>query len=247
MPNLTKGATVPGLYSHIAHSDVKEETDIPQPFKGARPKQTKQRGRGKGKQPQQKIKNPQVQIQDDQYNYEDTNNYYHTENYRGQSRGHRPYRGKNIGCFFRGQNLCGRGQQNQNPYQGQYQNNGYQGHNYQGNRDLHQNQHRNFQQGNNYGQPRGRSCGRGRGRGRGTYHGCGCSRSNYRGNTNYQYHQYCGHDDEYQTDQYGPPCALCSGYNHSPKHCFKGEHDINDIMEKMNISGHQSQSGSLYS
>ena len=23
--------------------------------------------------------------------------------------------------------------------------------------------------------------------------------------------------------------------NHSPKHCFKGEHDINDIMEKMNI------------
>ena len=47
--------------------------------------------------------------------------------------------------------------------------------------------------------------------------------------------------------QYGPPCALCGGYNHSPKHCFKGEHDINDIMEKMNISGHQSQSGSLYS
>ena len=38
-----------------------------------------------------------------------------------------------------------------------------------------------------------------------------------------------------------------SGYNHSPKHCFKGEHDINDIMEKMNISRHQSQSGGLYS
>ena len=33
-----------------------------------------------------------------------------------------------------------------------------------------------------------------------------------------------------------PPCALRSGYNHSPKHCFKGEHDINHIMEKMNIS-----------
>ena len=31
------------------------------------------------------------------------------------------------------------------------------------------------------------------------------------------------------------------------KHCFKGEHDINDIMEKMNISGHQSQSSGLYS
>ena len=33
----------------------------------------------------------------------------------------------------------------------------------------------------------------------------------------------------------------------TPKHCFKGEHDINDIMEKMNINGHQSQSSSLYS
>ena len=49
------------------------------------------------------------------------------------------------------------------------------------------------------------------------------------------------------TDQYGPPCALCGRYNDSPKHCFRGEHDINDIMEKMNINGHQSQSSSLYS
>ena len=56
-----------------------------------------------------------------------------------------------------------------------------------------------------------------------------------------------GHDDDYQPDQYGPPCALCGGYNHSPKHCFKGEHDINDIMEKMNISGHHSQQSGLYS
>ena len=47
-------------------------------------------------------------------------------------------------------------------------------------------------------------------------------------------------------DQYGLPCALCGGYNHSPKDCFKGEHDINDIMEKMNINGHQSQSSGLY-
>ena len=31
------------------------------------------------------------------------------------------------------------------------------------------------------------------------------------------------------------------------KHCFKGEHDINNIMEKVNISGHQSQQSSLYS
>ena len=29
------------------------------------------------------------------------------------------------------------------------------------------------------------------------------------------------------------PFTLCGGYNHSPKQCFKGEHNINDIMEKM--------------
>ena len=50
LPNLTKGTAVPGLYSHIAHSNDKEETEIPQPFKGARSKQPKTRGRGKGKQ-----------------------------------------------------------------------------------------------------------------------------------------------------------------------------------------------------
>ena len=59
--------------------------------------------------------------------------------------------------FFRGQNLHGRGQSNQNPYQGQYQNNSYQGYNYKGNQGLYHNPCRNFQQDNNYGQFRGRS------------------------------------------------------------------------------------------
>ena len=63
LPNLIKGTAVPGLYSHIAHSDDKEEMDIPQPFKGAWPKQPKTRGGGKGKQPQQKLKTPPVQVQ----------------------------------------------------------------------------------------------------------------------------------------------------------------------------------------
>ena len=102
---------------------------------------------------------------------------------------------------------------------------------------------RNFPQGNSNGQSRGRS----HGRGRGNYHGRGHSRPNYQGNANYQYHQYYVHDDKYQMDQYGPPCGLCGGYNHSPKHCFKGEYDINDIMEKMNNNGHQTQSSGLYS
>ena len=48
-----------------------------------------------------------------------------------------------------------------------------------------------------------------------------------------------------QTKQYGPPCSLCRGFNHSPKHCYKGEHDINNIMEKMSINPHQQQ-GNLY-
>ena len=243
LPNLTKGTAVPSLYLHIAHSNDKEETDIPQPFKGALPKQLKTRGGGKGEQPQQKPKTPPVQVQEDQYTYDDTNNYYHNENYRGQPTGCRPCRGQNTGRFFRGQILRGGGQHNQNPYQGQYQSNSYQGNNYQGNHGLYHNPSRNFQQGNNYGQFRGRS----HGHGRGNYYRHSHGRSNYQGNNNYQYHQYYGHDDEYQTDQYGPPCALCGGYNHSTKHCFKGEHDINDIMEKMNISGDQSQSSGLYS
>ena len=49
MPMMATGATVPGLYSHIAHSVDKEEGDIPQPFKGAKPKQTRGRGKPKGK------------------------------------------------------------------------------------------------------------------------------------------------------------------------------------------------------
>ena len=159
LPTLAKGTTFPGLYSHIAHSNDKDEMDIPQPFKGACPKQPKSRGRGKGKQPQQKPKNPPPQTQGDQYNYEDTNNYYHNENYRGQSRGRRPYRGQNTGHSFRGQNFRGRGQRNWNTYQGQYQNDGYQSNNYQGNQGFYHNPRRTFSQGNNYGQFRGRSCG----------------------------------------------------------------------------------------
>ena len=48
MPVMATGATVPGLYSHIAHSVDKEEGDIPQPFKGTKPKQTRGRGKPKG-------------------------------------------------------------------------------------------------------------------------------------------------------------------------------------------------------
>ena len=62
-------------------------------------------------------------------------------------------------------------------------------------------------------------------------------------NGTYQY-QYYTHDP--QSEQYSPPCSLCGGFNHSPKHCYKGEHDINNIMEKMSINPHQSQQNNLY-
>ena len=73
MPALTKGAAVPSLYSHIVQSEDKEETEIPQAFKGVKPKQNKTKGRGKDKQ-QQKQNPPPVQIQEEQYPYEDTIN-----------------------------------------------------------------------------------------------------------------------------------------------------------------------------
>ena len=47
LPTLAKDTAVPGLYSHIAHSNDKDEMEIPQPFKGAHPKQPKPRGRGR--------------------------------------------------------------------------------------------------------------------------------------------------------------------------------------------------------
>ena len=57
MPLVTTGTEVPGLYSHIAHSVDKEEAEIPPPFKGAKPKQTRGRGKSKGK-PQGHRQNP---------------------------------------------------------------------------------------------------------------------------------------------------------------------------------------------
>ena len=87
---------------------------------------------------------------------------------------------------------------------------------------------------------------RGRGWGQGPQHFRGCShgRSNFQNNTGTYQYQYYTHDK--QSEQYGPPCSLCGGFNHSPKYCYKGEHDINNIMEKMSINPHQSQHSNLY-
>ena len=87
---------------------------------------------------------------------------------------------------------------------------------------------------------------RGQGHGHGPQHfrGCGHGRANYQTNNGMYQYQYYTHDQ--QSEQYGPPCSLCGGFNHFPKHCYKGEHDINNIMEKMSINPHQSQQSNLY-
>ena len=88
-PMMATGATVPGLYSHIAHSVDKEEGKIHQPFKGAKPKQT----RGRGKPQEQRQNPPKAQEAEETYAYGNPNNYYHNDNYNAPSlsRGHRPF------------------------------------------------------------------------------------------------------------------------------------------------------------
>ena len=92
MPMMATGATVPGLYSHIAHLVDKEEGEIPQPFKGTKPKQTRGRGKPKGKPQEQRQNPPKAQEAEETYTYENPNNYYH--NAPSQSRGRRPYNGQ---------------------------------------------------------------------------------------------------------------------------------------------------------
>ena len=92
MPMMATGATVLGLYTHIVHLVDKEEGEIPQPFKSAKPKQTKGRGKPKGKPQEQRQNPPKAQEADETYTYENPNNYYH--NAPSQNRGHRPYNGQ---------------------------------------------------------------------------------------------------------------------------------------------------------
>ena len=104
MPLVTTGATVPGLYSHIAHLVDKDEEELPLPFKGAKPKQTRGRGKPKGKPQGHRQNPPKDQEADEAYTYDNTNNYYHNDNYTtpGQNRGHRPFNGQSGSRQFRG-------------------------------------------------------------------------------------------------------------------------------------------------
>ena len=104
MPLMATGATVPGLYSHIAHSVDKEEGKRPSPFKGAKPKQTRGRGKPKGKPQEQRQNPPKTQEADETYTYDSPNNYYHNDTYTApsQNRGCRPFNGQGSNQQFRG-------------------------------------------------------------------------------------------------------------------------------------------------
>ena len=96
IPLVTTGATIPGLYLHIAHSVDKEEEEIPPPFKGAKLKQTRGRGKPKGKPQGHRQNLPKAQEADETYTYDSPNNYYHNDNYTAlsQNRGCRPFNGQ---------------------------------------------------------------------------------------------------------------------------------------------------------
>ena len=104
MPLMATGATVPGFYSHIAHSVDKEEGKIPQPFKGAKPKQTRGRGKPKEKPQNHRPSPPKAQKTDETYAYDSPNNYYHNDNYTAPSQNHgrRPFNGQVSNRQFRG-------------------------------------------------------------------------------------------------------------------------------------------------
>ena len=100
MPMMAIGATVLGLYSHIAHLVDKEEGEIPQPFKDAKPKQTRGRGKPKGKPQEQRQNPPKAQETDETYTYKNPNNYHH--NAQSQNRDCRPYNGQSGNRQFKG-------------------------------------------------------------------------------------------------------------------------------------------------
>ena len=85
IPMMATGATVLGLYSHIVHSVDKEEGEILQPFKGAKPKQTRGRDKPKGKPHEQRQNPSKAQEANETYAYESPNNYYYNDNYNAPS------------------------------------------------------------------------------------------------------------------------------------------------------------------
>ena len=111
-PILQGAGAVPSLYSHIAQFQDQDSDNSPKPFKS-----TKGRGgnkSGKSKQKSQQQPQPPPPPPEEEEQYEETNNHYHNENYRGNNRGHKPYRDQQGSSHkhYRGSQQRGKGQQN---------------------------------------------------------------------------------------------------------------------------------------
>ena len=93
----------------------KEEGEIPPPFKGAKPKQTRGRAKPKGKPQDHRQNPPKAQRADETYTYDSPNDYYHNDNYTApsQNRGRRPFNGQGGNQQFRGFTKRSRGQRPQ--------------------------------------------------------------------------------------------------------------------------------------
>ena len=86
-PLILQGAiAVPSLYSYIVQSQDQDSDNIPKPFKSTKGRGGKKSGKGKQKSQQQP--QPPPPPPEEEEHYEETNNYYHNENYRGNNRGH---------------------------------------------------------------------------------------------------------------------------------------------------------------
>ena len=191
MPLGTTGATVPGLYSHIAHSVDKDEAEIPPPFKGAKPKQTRGRGKPKEKPQGHRQNLPKDQEADESFTYDNTNNYYHNDNYTapGKNQGHRLFNGQSGSLQFRGFTQQSRAQRPQYN-QCQFQNYRFQRGTYQSSCNQYSHHHKPYFQGNQSNSYRGRCHGWGPQQTRGR----GCDRANYQNNNNNYQYQYYTHD-----------------------------------------------------
>ena len=112
---MATGASIPGLYSHITHLVDKEEGELPPPFKGVKLKQTRGRGKPKGKPQDHRQNPPKAQEADETYAYDSPNNYYHNDNYIAPSQNHgcRPFNGQGGNQQFRGFTQRSRGQRPQ--------------------------------------------------------------------------------------------------------------------------------------
>ena len=137
-PSLQGAGAVPSLYSHIAQSQDQDSGNVPKLFISTKGRGGKKSGEGKQKSQQQP--QPPPPPPEEEEHYEETNN--HNKNYRGNNRGHRPYRGQQGSSRkpYRDSQQRGKGQQNN--YKGQYQGNhgqfntsqrGYYNNNYCGN------------------------------------------------------------------------------------------------------------------